>query len=115
MNTMSLSAAAAEDDWGDDDGIDDADGWDDDLDVSGGGMQVGSAPAPAPAASSLFAAPASEDDFFGGFDSKPTKTAAMRKMGTAKLAVPVKKTTAAKPAVKKLSNSDDVSDGWDDF
>ena len=73
-----------------------------------------------------FAAQAEDDDFFGGFDAKPVKPAAMRKTsggsgggGTGKLVMPSKGSTsvkiAVKPAVKKLAVSDDVSDGWDDF
>ena len=124
---MNLSANN-DNDWGDDDddGLDDGNGWDDDLDVSGngGGLRVG---APAPSGgnmNSLFAAQAEDDDFFGGFDAKPVKPAAMRKTsggsgGTGKLVMPSKSSTsvklAVKPAVKKLAVSDDVSDGWDDF
>ena len=126
MTAMNLNAgnAMGDDSWGDD-GLDDGagDGWDDELDISGGGgggfggIQVGGVPAPAAAASSSLFAPApADDDFFGSFDAKPAKPAAMRKMGggTGKLALPSKK-AAAKPAVKKLSVNEDVSDGWDDF
>jgi SCY1-like protein 1 len=134
MSAMNLNANNANniDDWGDDDdGLDDGDGWDDDLDLSGNGgarAVTSSAPAvriggPAPAAlksSPLFSAAADEDDFFGTFDAKPAKPVVMRKMGgatTGKLVVPSSKSgkVAVKPAVKKLSASEDVADGWDDF
>jgi SCY1-like protein 1 len=114
---------------------DEADGWDDedDLDVSAAGkrnqltttaapvsapvFRASSAAAPTATASSLFAAPASEDDFFGSFDAKPAKPVAMRTMGStgSKLVVPSKRVTT-KPAVQKLSSKNDsAGDGWDDF
>jgi hypothetical protein len=119
----------------DDDMGDEPDGWDDedDLDVSAAGNKsrvtmaaapvsapifgASSSAAPTAAASSLFAAPASEDDFFGSFDAKPAKPVAMRTMGStgSKLVMPSKKATT-KPAVQKLSSKNDsAGDGWDDF
>lgn len=112
------------DDFGGDDGWDD----EDDLDVSAAGDKArGGAPvsdfgfsAPAATASasgSLFVAPTSDDDFFGSFDAKPAKPMAMRTMssGGSKLIMPAKK-VGTKPAVQKLStDTDNASDGWDDF
>ena len=72
-----------------------------------------------------------DDDFFGGFESKPAKPI-IRPMsgGTGKLVVPTKKpiggklSTTPKPVITKLTTStnnngtsknDDGSDNWDDF
>lgn len=97
-----------------DNGNDDADGWDDDgldddLDLSSGGVKPtgGSLIAPLPVTGGA----SNEDDFFGSFDSKPAKPAGI--MGSSgRLAVPAKKKAAL--AVTKLA-VDDVEDGWDDF
>jgi hypothetical protein len=136
LPTSQLSSLAVQDSssWGDDDGG----GWDDpdvdDVDDGPNGMlgggsarsAKGSMPLGGPrggvatTTTSLFAAPANEDDLFGAIGlskGKPASAAvgvAARHRG-AKLAVPVPAATA-KPSVTKLIVDDDpVGDGWDDF
>jgi SCY1-like protein 1 len=129
----------------DDNGADEDAGWgDDDLDISDGAgrqhqqqqHQTAAAAAAVPATRQFAKSNMDdEDDFFASaaLDAKPARpvvmmnTAAAAKNrattmggGGGKLAVPgMKKTTtttaASKPAVKKLSAAEDLSDNWDDF
>jgi SCY1-like protein 1 len=131
MSAMNLNASNIHDDnnddWGDEEDNDGGDGWGDDLDVSDNAgaravtttTSISAMHAGASHSNPLFATTtmADEDDFFGTFDAKPAKPVVLRKATAGKLVVPSSKSAklAVKPAVKKLSVSQDVADGWDDF
>ena len=104
------------DGWGDNEDM--SEGWgDDDLEVSGSGMKTTTTSAPGTAGNSLFAPSngMNDDDFFGGFDSKPAKPAGMTMKPSSGSRLVVPKKTTAKPAITKLAAEEDVNDGWDDF